>query len=315
MNSGYPPVPVLPDSASPEYFAQLLKFGDFLEQQTRPGNNYDLSTWPNPLWDKMQQRLEAGLTSFLSARVNPGQICMLQWYNSGILIKTAHGCLGFDLVPIPRYYGWPDPANLAEKLAGALDALLITHAHQDHFDKILVEKCVAMGKSVYSHPEVALAHNPAISACEDNEKIDFAGFSMVAHHGYHVWRENMSDVPLVYFEVICPEHFSFLFCGDADYTKAFACSQADLNTLFIPWRNPNSSFEEGHPQQTASTMDALHMAIARAKPKRIILEHYAELDHIYKGFTASYDLALNLIENSPVTTDIFFPGDVVFLKN
>lgn len=306
-------LPELPKSEARNYFEQLLNFGNFLERETRAGCQFDLNFWPNPLWQLIQQSLESGLAKFFNQTVLPGKICLLQWYNSGIIIRTDKRAIGFDLIPIPRYYNWPDTANLTQQLAHCLDALFITHHHEDHFDLQLVEALLSSGKPVFSHPEIAGTAKPGITACNDEETFIFQEFSVIPRHAFHVWREKIDEVPLVYFEVSCPSDYTFIFSGDADYTKNFTSLTTKLDTLFIPWRNPNFRFEEGHPQQKGNTMDALEIAIARVNPRQIILEHYAELDHIYKGFGASYDLAINLINHSPVKTCIYFPGEFIFL--
>jgi hypothetical protein len=100
-----------------------------------------------------------------------------------------------------------------------------------------------------------------------------------------------------------------LFCGDSDYTKGFPGIQPGLDLICITWRNPGPVFEDGHPLQTMNTNDAVMIMINELKPCNILLQHYGELDHIYRGFTASYDLAAHLINSLPVPTDILFWGE------
>lgn len=66
---------------------------------------------------------------------------MLAWhsYNMGFVIKTPRACIGIDLLCAGSL-----------ELADVLDALVITHPHDDHLDRELVNAMVARGRSVIS---------------------------------------------------------------------------------------------------------------------------------------------------------------------
>lgn len=307
-------LPDLPDFRSDTFLADLIRFGHFLENNCRPGCCYDLGSWPNPVWQLLEAKLLFGLSAFAAADLVGEEVLLLQWYNSGILIKTGSLCLGFDLLPVPRYYNWPDTHNFTDRLAETVDALFITHNHADHFDPGLIEACTRLHKPVFMHPAAISSAASKISPLPDQMVARIEGAEIVAHHGCHVWRELPEEVATTAFEVRLKENFSFVFCGDLDYTKGLkqVCSAPDV--LFITWRNPGPRFEDGHPEQIATTIDAVNMAVDRLKPGRIMLEHYGELDHIYKGFSASFDLAVRLIDNLPVKTDILFWGDCHYLR-
>ncbi|MGM0601441.1 MAG: MBL fold metallo-hydrolase [Candidatus Rifleibacteriota bacterium] len=305
----------LPDSKQPDFFHRLLKFGSFLENYCRKGDIYDLENWPNPVWQKIEERLQQGLIRLENTIVKDHQLYMLQWYNSGIILKTSNSIIAFDLVPVPRYYGWPDTKNLTEQLAEKIDYLFLTHQHQDHFDKELIQALGQKGKPIFAHPQIAAQNASLITSTANNQTFTFPDFSVISREGYHVWRENIEDVALVYFELTTSDNYSLIFAGDADYTKVFHSGGNNPEVAFITWRNPNCKFENDHPQQIGKTIDAIKILIDKINPERIILEHYGELDHVYKGFTPSFDLAIHLIKNSPAKTDIFFPGEVILIKS
>ncbi|NCB39134.1 MAG: MBL fold metallo-hydrolase [Erysipelotrichia bacterium] len=302
-------LPELPDCRSSDFLPQLVDFGHFLENAVRPGCLFDLKQWPNLLWQKIEAAMLHGFETFLGTKVPVGEVLMLQWYNSGIFVKTAEKVLGFDIIPIPRYYGWPEPEGLTQRIATAVDALFVTHNHQDHYDYELVKACIGYKKPVLMHPEAAEVAS-GITMAESGLKIRLGEITVTSHHGCHVWRHQPNEVPLAYFEVGCGSYFRFVFCGDADYTKGFLGVESQPDVLFITWRNPGPEYEDGCSEQIATTSDAVNIAISELKPCRIILQHYAELDHVYRGFSASYEMAVELIDKLSLPTGIYFWGNI-----
>lgn len=304
----------LPDREQPEFFARLLWFGQFIEENCRRNCQFDLKNWPNPVWQAVAKKLLLGLNSFSKTKPAPGQVAILQWYNSGILVKTSEQVLGFDLVPIPRYYSWPDEMGLTGILAEMIDVLFVTHNHADHFDAELIKECNRLKRPVFMHPQAVSADLSDIGKLPDQASIKIGQTRVKAHHGRHVWRSLAEEVATSAFEVELAGGFRFVFCGDLDYTVGLTNVSAEPDALFITWRNPGPAFEDGHPEQRGTTIDAVTLAIEQVKPRTIILEHYAELDHVYKGFSASYELALQLIRSLPVKTEILFWGDKLTLS-
>ncbi len=304
----------LPDREQPEFFARLLWFGQFIEENCRRNCQFDLNNWPNPVWQALARKLFLGLEDFSKTKPEPGQVVILQWYNSGILVKTPEQVLGFDLVPIPRYYCWPDEMGLTGLLAEVIDVLFVTHNHADHFDSELIKECNRLNRPVFMHPQAVPAHLSEIGKLPDQTSIRIGQTRVKAHHGRHVWRSLAEEVATSGFEVELAGGFRFVFCGDLDYTVGLTNVTAEPDVLFITWRNPGPAFEDGHPEQRGNTVDAVNIAIEQVKPRMIVLEHYAELDHVYHGFSASYELALQLIRSLPVKTEILFWGDKLALS-
>lgn len=304
---------VLPDQHDPQFLQQLIRFGNFLETETRPECSHDLTQWPNLFWQTIEARMLEGLSEFLSAKVSAGTILMLQWYNSGVFIRTAQLVMAFDVLPIPRYYGWPEPDGLTERIASAVDVLMITHGHQDHFDERLAKACLAAGKNVIM-PSSAASEGLMVSPAK-NEAMFAIGDTVVrSFTGCHVWRQSAEEVALAYYQVSTGDSFRLVFCGDADYTKGFPGILPDVDALFITWRNPGPKYEDGHAQQQATTSDAVKIAVDELRPRQLFLQHYGELDHVYKGFSASYAMAADLINRFPEIASVYFWGDVVKIK-
>lgn len=132
----------------------------------------------------------------------------------------------------------------------------------------------------------------------------------VCHHACHVWRDSCEDVFTAAFEVTFKNDFRMVFCGDSDYTKTMGTIKPGADIMFITWRNPNAAFEDGHPQQIGTSLDAFGIATEKYAPKMFILEHYAELDHIYKGFNASYEQAIDIMSRSNIPTKLLFWGNI-----
>lgn len=162
------------------------------------------------------------------------------------------------------------------------------------------------------HPDAAPSELKIVRV-GDGATFQITDIAITSHYGCHVWRREMKEVALIYFEVSCCGSFRFVFCGDADYTAGFPNVAPDLDTLFITWRNPGPKFEDGHSEQIATTFDAVSIVVNELTPRRLILQHYGELDHVYKGFAASYEMAVDLIARLLVPTSIHFWGDQVNL--
>ncbi len=81
----------LPDRRESDFLAELVRFGHFLEANTRSGCRHDLKVWPNQLWLQIQERMLEGFKAFVDQKIRGDEILLLQWYNSGIFLKSASG--------------------------------------------------------------------------------------------------------------------------------------------------------------------------------------------------------------------------------
>jgi len=295
----------------------FLRMGTFFESHIREGQPFDLKQNPNVLWELIQTRLQQALDEIERITLAPGELMLWQMYNSGVIVKQGKTVFGVDVIPMLRCYGWPEPEGLTERIADQLDFLLITHHHPDHYDQALVRACLDREKPVAlpEHLAEKWAGHPALHAISGGWQTEWQNIQITARNAYHVWRDSMNDVPLVYYELTCANQYTFLFSGDADYTKAFEKTPGQsIDLLLLPWRNPNATFEAGHEQQTHETIDAVRIACDRIEPAAILFEHYAELEHVYDYFPASYDIAVHLKRTLQTPADWMFWGESVALK-
>jgi L-ascorbate metabolism protein UlaG (beta-lactamase superfamily) len=307
-------LPKLPVNSKPDYHLCLVEFGRFVENHCRQGCIADLAQSDNLLWQNIMAKMLEGLGKFISQTVKEGHILMLQWYNCGILLKTCDSITAFDLLPIPRFFGWLEPEGLTDRFAQIIDALFITHEHADHFDFVLSEKLKNHGKPVYMPDGISGNPDRNLSVVQNAGLVgDNIRFRM--HKGCHVWRDDPDEIATSWYWLDFHNEYELVFFGDADYTKKTRGHYSKTDAVFITWRNPGPAFEKGHPLYTGrDTKDAVNIVIDAMKPERIILEHYGELDHVYKGFSSSYEMAVDLVEKLPVKTDVFFWGDIVWLR-
>ena len=280
----------------------FLSLGKFLEKNAREKQTYDLKKKNCPLWPIIRDRLIATLDDLDQTSLTHNQVMAWQWYNCGVIIKSDDVVIGMDIIAMPRFFGWKEPPDLTERIAGQLDLLLISHQHKDHYDRKLIKACLRFGKPVFMPKPMALewGFHPNLHGIEDGFTTDIDDLKIVARQGYHLWRQDINEVPLIYYEVTCQEGYTFIFGGDIDL-------------FFLPWRNPNAAYEDGQPEQKGSTLDAAKIAIDRIQPEKILYEHYAELDHIYGGFPHSYDIALNLKKHLPIPSELMFWGERIAL--
>ncbi len=290
--------------------AAFLKLGEFFESSIRIGGAHDLVRKPNAVWREIETRLLRVLVEI--ACPTDEALVLWQMYNSGVIIKSDEVIMGLDVIPMLRTYGWDEPIDLTQQVARTLDFLLITHRHPDHYDKKLVRACLDMGMPVCMPESLAWEWetNVNLHAVSGSWEMDLNDIHIKGRKAFHVWREDIEDVPSVYYEVPTQTGYSFIFSGDADYTKVFEKTpDKKIDLLFLPWRNPNAAYEDGEPGQIGTTMDAVQVALDRVKPGVVLYEHYAELEHVYNGFPASYDIVADLKEKVGVPSEWLFWGE------
>ena len=295
----------------------FLCMGEFFESHIREGQPFDLKQNPNIIWELIQARLLQALNEIEHITLGPDELMLWQMYDSGIIIKQSETVFGLDIIPMLRSYEWPEPEGLTERIADTLDFLLITHHHADHYDRALVHACLEREKPVALPEHLAgeWPNRPPLHAISGGWQTEWQGIQITGRNAYHVWRDTMNDVPLIYYELTCAGQYTLLFSGDADYTKAFEKTQGQsIDLLFLPWRNPNATFEAGHEKQTHETTDAIRIARDKIEPAFILFEHLAELEHVYGFFPASYDIAVHLRRTLQTPIDWLFWGEALVLR-
>lgn len=297
----------------PEREQTLLDIGRLLETNIRAGQPFDLKAiHPNLLWELLEDRLRAALDRIRHERAGPGVIRVNQWYSSGVILDVDAQLLGFDVVPMRREYDWPDRYDMTRQLAQCLDALFVTHRHHDHYDESLVRACLEEGTLVYMPEDLAQtwdgAATPVPVGCD--QQWEMQGFQVCARAGIHVWRDTAEELALRVYELAWPDGTGIVYGGDVDYTKALERTEGlRIKAFFLPWRAPNALYEEGDARQVAPLHDAVRLALEKLDPAILFYEHCAELEHVYDGFPASFDMAFNLKKCLPVSSELLFWGE------
>lgn len=305
-------------SLSPEREDSFKEIAQFLESHARAGQSFDLKAiQPNPLWMLLEDRLSAALDAWEFTRpVEAGAGLIRQWYSSGVIIETDGLRLGFDIIPIPRAYEWPDRHNLADRLADLLDVLLITHRHHDHYDENLVRACLERDVPVYLPESLARQwkESPLLHPVVDGQQWLMPGLQCSARIGPHVWRDTIDELPVCIYVVIGADGKTWVYGGDADYTRLPDLDlRSPVKAYFLPWRAPNARYESGHDMQTGSLPDALDILLAQVRPEHVFYQHCAELEHVHDGFPASFDMALDLKRHCPMPSELMFWGESIDL--
>lgn len=306
--------------ANPPSFAHSARRSDafagiarFLESNIRAGQPFDLKTvHPNPLWQCFEDRLDKALNDLGAPTLSSNAMRVHQWYSSGILLEAGPRLFGFDVVLLHRNFGWEDRFNMTDRLAASLDALFITHCHADHYDELLVRACVHEEVPVYMPVSVARNWKPSpfIIPIEHNAEWLVGDLPVKARHGVHIWRSSFDEVPLLVYEMVLPDETLFVYGGDVDYTKDLAVTPGRaVKAFFIPWRAPNARYEAGDDRQIGTIQQAIEIALERLKPEALFYQHCAELEHMYDGFPASFDLALENKATLPVASELMFWGE------
>ncbi|OQW95554.1 MAG: hypothetical protein BWK77_07230 [Verrucomicrobia bacterium A1] len=304
-------------AANPKRHKMFLDIGQFLEASVRAGQALDLRAQnPNPVWQAIEPRLARALESADETDLARNEVAAWQMYNDGVIVRTDEIAIGLDVIPMPRFFGWPEPPKLTERIAELLDLLVITHAHEDHYDRALVRACLRMGKPVLMPEPMAgeWGQDANLHPVSHGWELEIDDLHITGRAGCHVWRDTPEELPLVYYEIRCQEGYTFVFGGDVDYTKTFEKTRGRaIDLLFLPWRNPNAAYEEGRPEQTGTTFDAVRIALDKIEPAALLYEHCAELNHVYDGFPASFDMALDLKQRIPVPSELMFWGEQIAL--
>lgn len=308
-----PPV-FRPVARRQQAFRQIEKF---LSEHTARGRACDLARPDCPIWPPVASRLALAAAQARDTQLSRGEVHLWQMYNHGVLIKDDEITIGLDMVVMPRKFGWPEDRNLRDLLARTVDLLMITHGHPDHFDHALVQSCLRLGRPVLLPQPLAveLGYDPNLYAMGDGTLVELYDMKIRSWRGYHVWQDSLNAVPLIVYDVTGPSGYRFIFGGDLDYTKPFGRGKikkgADL--MFVPWRSPNALYEPENPGALGRPHDAVRLLVQNLKPKALLFEHYAELEHIYDGLPPSYELALSLQADLPIPSDVLFWGEAVRL--
>ncbi|KKL58768.1 hypothetical protein LCGC14_2222060, partial [marine sediment metagenome] len=97
-----------------------------------------------------QRCMARALDEIAHTRVREG-LHVWKMYNMGFVVKSARHCVGFDIHPGSRRTG-PLSAHQQDRLAGMLDAALVSHLHFDHLHAGFLRRMLAAGKQIVLPP-------------------------------------------------------------------------------------------------------------------------------------------------------------------
>lgn len=181
--------------------------------------------------------LEKVVEEVRNTAVSEGEVHIWLVYNMGYVIKTVSRCFAIDLC---HKHGI--------ELAPYLDFLLLTHPHEDHYDPLLTEEMMKLGKPVVSN----FVDNDYLSKVPSELNLGDVKIKRVG--GFH----NTED----YVQMFCIDcgasagNFTLMHIGDSNYFRylfekyewpdidlfigPYSGGQAELDV--IPYLNPTYSF-------------------------------------------------------------------------
>ena len=294
-------------SENPAREQAFLGLDQYFEAAVRPGQPFDLSQMPNSLCQWIDRRLLRTLNEAEAPPKDPDELAIWQMYNMGLLCRSGKAVIGLDLADVLDL-----TPEFCRRVAALVDVLLVTHAHNDHYDANLVQACLDAGKPVFVPAAIAAEResHPRLHAIAESGEFDVAGVKITARRGVHVWAGSRDDIHIVYYEVMFPTGRTVIFCGDLDYTREFEKTPGRaVDLLVIPWRSPSKQFESGSPLQAAECKPAVQLALDRVQPRFLLYGHYAELGHVHGGVPASYNLAAGLKRAVATPSEVLFWGE------
>jgi hypothetical protein len=193
-----------------------------------------------------------------SEPVAAGEAIIWMLYNMGYVVKTTSTCFGIDI-----YH------RRAEQLAPFLDFLCITHNHQDHYNKELMQAMYNANKPVLSN-WFRKESGYAYTSTRDTRYLfgDCTIQTAITDHNNTAEGRNFITV----FRIDCGEtsgHFTLLHTGDSNYKPTqFANVQGPVD-LLIPRYAPNAGTEN----------NIIGPEPGQIQPAYILLSHILELSH------------------------------------
>lgn len=264
---------------SPEDLDRLLVGLDVASVLTKPENF-------RPVFEHRDRMTLQSLEQIEKARND--SVTVHKLYNEGTVICAAGSCVGIDILL------HPDPMELASRFAAALDGLLISHSHGDHFDR-----------RSQLHPELKDAGKPVILPDMGVDKPigaeldagEIGALRWTAYRGMHV----QTDRPSAYF-VLEIDGRTIVHSGDNTRWMPFARSveQGKVDLLLL---KPESLYvdqttEDGIGQIQAAMVESLDLI----RPKLITPHHLLELGHGLGAY--SHAMGLRLRRQAPAGSQV-----------
>jgi hypothetical protein len=174
-----------------------------------------VAEWQRAVGEYHQARAGKALLEIVSAKVDEG-LMIWKFYNMGFVVKSRHYTIGFDTHP--GFYGALTPEQI-DMLAGQLDVLFLSHGHEDHIDRDMVEAMLKVGKKVVMPPGINFVKDPTlIRIMHDDykEAVDIGGIKVRSFPGV----QNRTLPCCVY--AVTVDGFTISHNGDNERTDIYA---------------------------------------------------------------------------------------------
>lgn len=210
------------------------------------------------------------------------KVVLWQIYNMGYIIQTNKGNIGIDI-----------HCRNAKRFAKHIDALLITHAHFDHYRTDLIAEMKRLNKPIISNWVDTDYKTYTV------ETFDIGNFNITTHLGDHYFWKKESNNDMLLFEIET-NGVKILHTGDnSNSAKLTGFENIDVFILHI---DINNSIPE---------------AVTLVQPKLTILSHVMELGHprSANGYRWTYAHAFKKSKVIPnANKAILFWGESIKLK-
>jgi len=199
------------------------------------------------------------LEGIKTEQVEQGTVVIWMLYNMGYVVKTPSGCFGIDI-----YHRW------AKQMAPYLDFLCITHNHQDHYSKDLMDAMFEANKPVLSNYYKRGTDYTYISTVNKNYVIGKISIrTAITDHNNTDEGKNFVTV----YRIDCGDdtgNFTLMHVGDSNFkTAQYNNVQGAVNVL-IPRFAPNALEEN----------NILGTGAGQVLPDYVLLSHILELSHV-----------------------------------
>lgn len=126
---------ISPEDASEKRIELLKQIDDFAKK------SIDGEGFSPEIYSLIKIRLDQALKEIPETQVPKGKVKIWYIYNMGVIAKSSEKTIAFDLAGT---YVYPNMADFTKYI----DVLFITHFHNDHFDKNVVEQALKNGVTI-----------------------------------------------------------------------------------------------------------------------------------------------------------------------
>lgn len=233
------------------------------------------AVYRNPVQEFFRSRVDQVIRELETIKVEKG-VRIWKVYDMGFIARTKTVTLAFDLVTGITSSS-PEFAMSEEqidRIAGQCDALLITHRHPDHADKVVAEKFITLGLPVLAPAQVwkedpiseKIIHPERVSGKIQALKLKKNTMDMIVYPGHQ-----MKSIDCNVYVVKTPEGIWLAHNGD----------QINEGDFMIDWEwidKIKDTQKVDVLMTNAWTMDIMRM-VKGFNPKLVLPGHEIEMGH------------------------------------